>query len=75
MKQLEEDSFTGIASEYPAEMHLECVPFTYRRHENTYYIPAYPRAFVEEVVNIDYDRRTVTAKFVVLITVCLKVNN
>jgi hypothetical protein len=38
-------------------------------------VPVYPRAFLEEVVNIDYDRRTVTAKFVLMVTVSLKVDN
>lgn len=37
-------------------------------------MPVYPRAYIEEVVNIDYDRRTVTAKFVLMVTVCLKVD-
>lgn len=51
-------------------------PYSYKHHgDNTYYIPVYPRAFVEEVINIDNDRRTVTAKFVLMVTVCIKVNN
>lgn len=52
---------------------LENTIFTYK--EKTYFIPVYPRAYIEEVVNINYDRRTVTAKFVFLITVNLKVDN
>jgi len=38
-------------------------------------VPVYPRAYIEEVIGIDYDRRTVTAHCVIHITVCCKVND
>ena len=39
---------------------------------DTYYIPVYPRAYIEEVVTIDTERRTVTAKFIIMLTISLK---
>lgn len=70
-----EDEIRSVSERNLDEIRLENTPFTYKAHHNTYYIPVYPRAFIEEVTNIDYDRRTVTAKFVLMITVCLKVDN
>jgi hypothetical protein len=33
------------------------------------FIPVYPRVYIEEVTGIDSERRTVTAKFVLFITI------
>ena len=54
---------------------IESLPFEYKKYPNTIFVPVYPRAHVEEVVGIDSDRRTVTARFVIYITICLKVND
>jgi hypothetical protein len=39
---------------------------------NIIFVPVFPRAHVEEVIGIDYDRRTVTARFVIHLTICLQ---
>jgi len=52
---------------------MESLPYVYAKYPQTIFVPVYPRAHVEEVVGIDSERRTVTARFVVYITICLKV--
>jgi hypothetical protein len=37
--------------------------------KQVHHIKVYPRAYIEEVTGIDSERRTVTAKFVLFITI------
>lgn len=51
------------------EIEKSVLKITKQDEPDTYFIPVYPRAYIEEIVGIDTDRRTVTAKFVFLLTV------
>ena len=54
---------------------VQSIPFKYIKYPQTIFVPVYPRAQVQQVIQIDAERRTVTARFLIHITICLQLSN
>ena len=74
-ERLPETHFRRSAKLNAEDLLMESIPFEYMKYPRTIFVPVYPRAQVEEVIGIDSDRRTVTARFLFHITICLDLDN